>query len=153
MAKKKIKSKAKPKPKGKSKSKPKANTKSKKKSKGLVGAMLIALGLLGLGTGAFFYFKPKSTADETQMSELDTATSSAPKTKSAPTSNSTYPLKEGSKGALVKQMQTALIKKYGKGILPKYGADGWFGKETTAALKSKGLKTNIDLTEFTKLIA
>ena len=98
-------------------------------------------------------YKPKSTADETQMSELDTATSSAPKTKSAPTSNSTYPLKEGSKGALVKQMQTALIKKYGKGILPKYGADGWFGKETTAALKSKGLKTNIDLTEFTKLIA
>ena len=164
---------AKKKNKDKEKSKAKGKEKSAKKAHGLLIIGLITLGVLGLGTGAFFYFKPKANMEEeadindmdlpgiTPKTKSNSSTSSSTKTitssnttsSSATISNSTFPLKEGSKGALVKQLQTALIKKYGKTILPKFGADGMFGKETTAALKSKGLKTQIDLTEFTKLIA
>lgn len=53
--------------------------------------------------------------------------------------NDNFPLKKGSKGEMVRQMQQALIDKYGASILPKYGADGDFGSETVAALKKKGL--------------
>lgn len=53
--------------------------------------------------------------------------------------NDDFPLKKGSKGDAVKQLQQGLISKYGASILPKYGADGDFGSETLAALKKKGL--------------
>lgn len=46
-----------------------------------------------------------------------------------------FPLKKGSKGILVKQLQEVLIAQHGKSILPKYGADGDFGNETVNALK------------------
>jgi hypothetical protein len=48
--------------------------------------------------------------------------------------SSDFPLKKGSRGPKVRQLQLALITKYGKSILPKYGADGSFGNETMAAL-------------------
>jgi|GEM_PF-569606 len=52
--------------------------------------------------------------------------------------NDDFPLKKGSKGDAVRQLQQGLIGKYGASILPKYGADGDFGSETQAALKKKG---------------
>ena len=55
--------------------------------------------------------------------------------------NDDFPLKKGSKGDAVRQLQQGLIDKYGASILPKYGADGDFGSETLAALKKKGLPT------------
>jgi hypothetical protein len=53
--------------------------------------------------------------------------------------NDDFPLKKGSKGDAVRQLQQGLIDKYGSSILPRYGADGDFGSETQAALKKKGL--------------
>lgn len=69
-----------------------------------------------------------------------------------PSSNDDFPLKKGSKGATVKQMQQALINKYGKSILPKYGADGDFGSETTNALKKLGLPTSVDESTFNVIL-
>ena len=54
-----------------------------------------------------------------------------------------YPLKKGSKGPCVKQLQTALINKYGSALLPKYGADGDWGTETDNAIKAKLNKSSI----------
>lgn len=65
-----------------------------------------------------------------------------------PASQSGFPIKKGSKGALVRQLQEALIATYGKTVLPKYGADGDFGSETENALKKAGLPTTIDQSTF-----
>lgn len=52
--------------------------------------------------------------------------------------NDNFPLKKGSKGDAVRQLQQGLIAKFGAAALPKYGADGDFGSETQAALKKNG---------------
>ncbi len=62
-----------------------------------------------------------------------------------------FPLKKGSKGNNVRLMQEALITKYGKSILPKYGADGDFGTETANALKKAGLPATINESTFNVL--
>ncbi len=62
-----------------------------------------------------------------------------------------FPLKKGSKGNNVKLLQEALIAKYGKTILPKYGADGDFGSETVNALKKAGLPSSINESTFNVL--
>jgi hypothetical protein len=64
---------------------------------------------------------------------------------------SAFPLKKGSKGNNVRLMQEALIAKYGKSILPKYGADGDFGTETANALKKAGLPATINESTFNVL--
>ena len=52
-----------------------------------------------------------------------------------------FPLKKGSKGATVAQVQSLLLK-IDKNLLPKFGADGDFGSETEGAiLKVLGKKT------------
>jgi hypothetical protein len=63
-----------------------------------------------------------------------------------------FPLQKGSRGEQVKQLQRALIAKYGKQILPKYGADGDFGGETIAALKKLQLPTSISKSSFHVLV-
>lgn len=51
-----------------------------------------------------------------------------------------FPLKKGSKGAKVKELQNAILS-YDKTLLPKYGADSDYGSETEAAvLKLLGKK-------------
>lgn len=62
-----------------------------------------------------------------------------------------FPLKKGSKGDNVKALQETLMAKHGKNILPKYGADGFFGGEMTAALKQLKLPASIDQTTFNVL--
>lgn len=69
-----------------------------------------------------------------------------------PSGNDDFPLKKGSKGPAVKSMQQALISKYGKSILPKYGADGDFGTETANALKKAGLPAAIDESTYNVLL-
>jgi hypothetical protein len=66
--------------------------------------------------------------------------------------SSGFPLTRGSKGEYVRNLQNALIQKFGNSILPKYGADGSWGKEMDTALVSKGMKTNIDQTTYTDYI-
>jgi hypothetical protein len=64
---------------------------------------------------------------------------------------SEFPLVKGSKGENVRVLQEALIAKYGKPILPKYGADGDFGTETLNALKKAGLPPTISESIFNVL--
>lgn len=49
-----------------------------------------------------------------------------------------FPLQVGSRGDLVKKLQSAMVKYYGKGdvkkVLPRYGVDGIFGSETKKAV-------------------
>lgn len=73
------------------------------------------------------------------------ATAYAP--KPAVEQGDAFPLKRGSKGENVRRLQQALIAKYGKGVLPKWGADGDFGTELVGALKKLGLP--ITITEST----
>ena len=57
-----------------------------------------------------------------------------------PPATEKFPLKKGSKGELVKQLQLAL----GVDKLPRFGADGDFGTETLNALKAATGKTQVD---------
>lgn len=68
------------------------------------------------------------------------------------TTTDAFPLKKGSKGNNVRLMQEALIAKYGKSILPKYGADGDFGTETVNALKKAGLPATINESTYNVLV-
>jgi hypothetical protein len=63
-----------------------------------------------------------------------------------------FPLKKGSNGENVRQLQEALVAKHGPSILPKYGADGDFGTETLNALKKLGLPATITESTFNVLI-
>lgn len=56
---------------------------------------------------------------------------------------SIFPLKKGSKGDKVRQLQQALIAQHGESILPKYGADGDFGTEMVNALKKLKYPTKV----------
>ncbi|NCT73985.1 MAG: hypothetical protein GXC78_05600 [Chitinophagaceae bacterium] len=87
------------------------------------------------------YTPPKVTAPSVPK------TSTTPYTNTVATSSG-FPLKKGSKGENVRQLQQALITKYGKSILPRYGADGDFGSETAAALKKAGLPDSINESTF-----
>jgi len=66
--------------------------------------------------------------------------------------NNDFPLRKGSKGGHVKALQQALIAKYGATILPHYGADGDFGNEVAAALKKKGLPSEIDESTYNVIV-
>jgi len=54
-----------------------------------------------------------------------------------------FPLRKGSKGGKVKELQQALLG-YDSNILPKYGADSDFGSETESAVQSVLGKKTID---------
>ena len=84
-----------------------------------------------------------------------------PRTNSFPTddinedganSGEAFPLRRGSKGGQVKALQEALIEKHGRTIMPKYGADGFFGAELSAALKKLKLPATISETTFHVLV-
>jgi hypothetical protein len=62
-----------------------------------------------------------------------------------------FPLRRGSKGDNVRILQEVLIKKYGAKTLPRYGADGDFGSETTAALKKLKMPATVSETFFNVL--
>lgn len=64
-----------------------------------------------------------------------------PSTKATATKTVTpapgFPIKKGSKGDKVLNLQKQLIAAYGASVLPKYGADGDWGSEMDAAMKAK----------------
>jgi peptidoglycan hydrolase-like protein with peptidoglycan-binding domain len=87
----------------------------------------IALGLVGI-----FYIIRSLKKTDSVMDNNGNVDTSVP--------DSTFPLKKGSKGELVKKLQLAL----GADKLPKYGIDGDFGNETLNALKAATGKTQVD---------
>jgi cytoskeletal protein RodZ len=89
--------------------------------------------------------KPKTVSAKSSYS------SSTANTSTATSTSDDFPLKKGSKGNNVKLLQQALLAKYGKSILPKYGADGDFGSETVNALTKAGYPTTIDQSTFNVL--
>lgn len=127
--------------------KPKASFKKK--------LLLVSTGLLTTGLLSYFgwqYWKKKKedtnvdAGNDENSSQNESPSEPVPPLK--PIANDGFPLKKGSKGANVKLFQQSLIAKYGKSIMPKYGADGDFGSEMVAALKKVGLPETIDETTF-----
>lgn len=122
--------------------------------------LLVGLGVVAVGAGSFLYLqhqkKKKQNANNSIADSFTTSSLPLPSptenTSSGGSTSSGFPLKKGSRGTLVTNLQNALIKKYGASILPKYGADGGFGTETINALLSKGLPTTITSEIFSKLI-
>lgn len=127
--------------------------KSKKKGSS-ISVGLILLIILTLGIAALFIFRKKKppvveAAPVTVNVNTSTATSTPAKKV---VRNDNFPLQKGSLGTRVKQLQQALITKYGASILPKFGADGDFGSETESALSSKGIKTVLNETDYNGLL-
>lgn len=63
-----------------------------------------------------------------------------------------FPLKKGSRGEYVRQLQQALMDNHGVKILPKYGADGVFGNEVIAALKKLKYPTTVSQSLFNVIV-
>lgn len=91
---------------------------------------LMAIPLLA---GGFFLWKYLSKKDETKTDEKGNGNVDRGDGSSSPSKPSVFPLKRGSKGAKVKELQLILLK-VDPNILPKYGADSDFGNETETAL-------------------
>ena len=95
-----------------------------------------------LAGGVFFLIKylmpkkDKDKKDDTTPKKDETTTTNKPV-------SSSFPLKKGSRGTLVKQVQTLLMKLDSKN-LPKFGADGSFGTETETAIQKELGKKTID---------
>lgn len=69
---------------------------------------------------------------------------------SSNSSNDFFPLKKGSKGENVKDLQELILKINNK-LLPRYGADGDFGSETEAAVVSLLNKKVVEFSDYTSL--
>ena len=113
--------------------------------------ILIGLSVLGTGVAGFlgwnYWKKKKANQEEDTTSFTETAS-----VNTAPVKNDSFPLKRGSKGNRVTQLQNALVKKYGASILPKYGVDGMFGKEVEAALVRAKLPTSINESTYNSFV-
>jgi hypothetical protein len=100
----------------------------------IAGIMLLA--------GAYFvyrYFKG-AKKDSQPNKPLELSDFSTPPSPSTPSS---FPLKKGSKGAKVLELQNAIMSINAK-LLPKFGADGDFGSETELAVSRMLGKKTID---------
>jgi len=152
----------------------------KKQQKKKIIVTSVAVGAAGiLGYFGWKYLKKKRHSTKTddidavlknmsKMYETTELVASAPRPKPVTTSTRTgsytskvaspvstpseFPLKKGSKGSNVKMLQEALLVKFGKSILPRYGADGDYGSETESALKKVGYPTTIDQSTFNVII-
>lgn len=127
--------------------------------------LLWGLGAVAVGTGGYFLFKylqekndQKSVDDFKE--DLNEGSVSVPSSSSQPSYSPSprpsrpsvvynqFPLKYGSKGTLVRDIQTALNKKYGA----KIDVDGDWKGQTENALVAKGLPTVIDNQTYAKII-
>lgn len=104
-----------------------------KKNNGLKVILILLPVLAGAGIIAWAYKKQKKSG-----TIIPPGTS--PQTPGNSNSNNpascTFPLKKGSVNNCVRQLQLALMAKYGISILPKYGADGNWGSETQTAVET-----------------
>jgi hypothetical protein len=127
--------------------------------------ILIGLGVVAAGVGGYFGYEwwQKRKAAQDDSGDSGDALPPPPDKKTFHTGvttgsgsssgNDEFPLKRGSKGSKVKSLQRALIAKFGKSILPKYGADGDFGNETVSGLKRAGLPSEVDQATYESLVS
>ncbi len=130
--------------------------------------LLIGLGVVALSaTGAAYYFLNRGgtnskDADLDFLTETSTAQFTLPEPNKPSTGSnrsgdvssnkSNFPLKRGSRGKLVQQLQEALIKRYGKSVLPKWGADGSWGGELDKALTDNNHPRIVTKSLFQKFV-
>ncbi|HRE73649.1 MAG TPA: hypothetical protein PK637_00895 [Flavobacteriales bacterium] len=128
---------------------------------------IIGLGIAAVGAGTYFgwqYFKSQKNKnvalddDEETVPYTPSVQTTPVQTSYTPayvpsTTTSSFPLKKGSRGEKVRQLQNALISRYGASVLPKYGADGDFGSEMATALANNGWPATIDETTFNVITA
>lgn len=123
--------------------------------------VLLGIGVVGLAGLGYYLYNRNQTNDYTSLIPEVKAKSQAedaepprlPDPVRKTKDKSVFPIKQGSRGEVVKMIQKGLIMRYGEDILPKYGADGHFGPETEKALQSKGLPTVISQKAFNHLNA
>jgi hypothetical protein len=95
----------------------------------------------------------KTTAQTTTSSSGGGGGSSwVPTTTTTLTRKDEFPLKKGSRGERVQEIQNAIIVKYGKTALPRFGADGDFGSEMQTALEKNGMPTVIDESTYNVIL-
>jgi monoamine oxidase len=100
-----------------------------------------------LAVGGYFLYRSmsnKAKKDKVKDDIDDSQTSDAVKEKQK--EQAAFPLKRGSKGKKVIELQNALLV-YNPKILPKFGNDGDFGSETESAVKSVLGKSTVDSQE------
>lgn len=131
-----------------------------KKSR-IIRYTLLGVGIAGVAAAGYWYFNSKADlhsdlpANDPEPDNPGPRPQPKPKPRSSavvPERNDNFPLKQGSKGARVKAYQQALINRYGKAILPKYGADGDFGKEMQTALKKLNLPAEINESAYNLMV-
>jgi hypothetical protein len=121
--------------------------------------VLIGIGTLAVGVAGYFGWQWWKKRKEEKMTTAFDEPSSPPAENFLPVPKQPilqrkddFPLKKGSRGERVKALQDIIIAKYGKALLPKYGADGDFGSELVAALKKLNLPESIDESTYQVLI-
>lgn len=97
----------------------------------------ITIGVIGV---IYIIRSMRKTTSVIDGGVLDTSGGGGTTSGGGGTTQAEFPLKKGSKGALVQRLQLAL----GKDKLPKFGVDGDFGSETLNAVKNATGKTQID---------
>jgi hypothetical protein len=113
-----------------------------KLSKNLVIGTSVGLAVIGIWLILRGKKKPNQTPVYTDNNNNNNNNNNNYNPTPTPTpKNDNFPLKRGSYGARVKELQLVLLK-YDANILPQYGVDGDFGAETeNALLKVSGKKT------------
>lgn len=161
-----------------SKSKVGTTKKATKKKVVLTTISVAAAGVLGFFGWQYYKKKKEGKADNTGFVLKQTTEIPAPVYRPMPTrdtpvwkappikqsrkpkvvqvddegNNTDFPLRKGSKGEKVSTLQEALIAKHGKAIMPKYGADGYFGAELMSALRKLKLPLSISESTYNVLV-
>lgn len=124
--------------------------------------ILIGLGVVAAGAGAYYFLKKRDENDIKDFQDMVSSgtpvlpaastppatTYKAPAAKKPAVVYNQFPLKKGSKGTTVRDLQNALNQKYGA----KIGIDGDWGNETQTALQKLGLPLVIDSQTYAKII-
>jgi hypothetical protein len=130
------------------------NEKKRKVSKVLlVGGAVVLTGAIFLGAKTLLKKKESESQDAPEDIDVNINVSQATSAKSLPSGNDNFPLRYGSIGNRVKQLQEAIKKIIGDTAMSQYTrVDGDFRTGTENALKAAKLPTVIDEVTFNKLV-
>lgn len=115
--------------------------------------------VLGGGYLLFNYLQDRKLMDRSQSLTVNNILPSLPASFNASSSSAGFPLKKGSKGSLVVQLQNALLKLGGQpatsirstSIRPDGTPDGVFGNGTEKALQAGGYPTTVTESVFAQI--